>query len=463
MTSVPISQGAQRQASSGSLTAEPRELGFWMCTALVIGNTIGIGIFMMPASLAPYGLNAVTGWVIVAIGCCFIGWTFAGLARVFPQDDGPYAYTFRAFGGATAYMVMWCYWASVWVSNAALATGSVGYLTTLLPALNSNPLWPPLTALAFVWFFVLLNLRGVRTVGWLQVLTTVLKLLPMAAVIVLGVWQLFTAPAAYTEHLPTTPATFGNIVSASTTALFAMLGIECATIPAGRVRDPGRTIPRATIIGTILLALICMCISIVPLLLIPQQELAKSNAPFADLLTRMQGAGYGKLLAAFVVVSGLGALNGWTLIAGELTQSFARHGSFPAALGKVNARAAPTRAFVLIGIVTSFMILMNYSKSLVQGFTFLIVVVTAANLPLYFFCALAVVVLWRRGEIAHLGRRELSFVLAAILAFAFSIWAFIGVGLESLLWAVALAAAGVPVYLWMRATRGRTTELRQRA
>jgi APA family basic amino acid/polyamine antiporter len=177
----------------------------------------------------------------------------------------------------------------------------------------------------------------------------------------------------------------------------------------------------------------------------------------------MVGAGYGELLAVFVVVSGLGALNGWTLIAGELTQSFARHGSFPAGLGKVNARAAPTRAFVLIGVMTSLMIIMNYSKSLAEGFTFLIVVVTAANLPLYFFCALAVVVLWRRREIAHVGRRELSFVLAALVAFAYSIWAFIGVGLESLLWAIALAAVGVPVYLWTRRARSRTAELGQRA
>ena len=61
-----------------------------MCTALVVGNTIGVGIFMLPASLAPYGLNAMPAWLITAAGCMFVAWVFAGLARTFPDDDGPY-------------------------------------------------------------------------------------------------------------------------------------------------------------------------------------------------------------------------------------------------------------------------------------------------------------------------------------------------------------------------------------
>jgi APA family basic amino acid/polyamine antiporter len=425
-----------------------RELGFWMCTALVMGNTIGMGIFVLPASLAPFGLNALIGWVVTLVGFLFIARVFAGLARAFPDDDGPYAYTYRAFGEGTAFMVMWCYWVATWITNAAIAIGVVGYLAILVPALKSHPLYPPLTALGLVWLFVLLNLRGVRTVGSTQIITTVLKLLPMVAVIVLAIWVLVTDPGAYTAHVPTTPIGLRDVINASTVAIFAMLGVECATVPAGKVKDPAHTIPRATMVGTVLTALIYIAISIVPLLLIPQEELAVSSAPFADLLGRFGGGGSGALLAVFVIISGLGALNGWTLIVGEVTQNFARHGSFPRPLAKENSHRAPARAFILTGVVASVMLIMNYNDTMVGIFTFLTVVVTAANLPLYLFCALAVLMLWRRGEIARPGQREWSWLVAALLAAIYCAWAFIGIGTKSLLWALALAAAGVPVYLW---------------
>ena len=97
--------------------------------------------------------------------------------------------------------------------------------------------------------------------------------------------------------------------------------------------------------------------------------------------------------------------------------------------------------------------LMNYTESMAKGFAFLSVVVTAANLPLYLFCALAILVLWRRGEISRPSRREMLLVFAATIATVFSVWLFIGVGIKSLLWAVALALVGVPVYWWMRRSR----------
>ena len=434
---------------------ESRALGFWMCTALVVGNTIGIGVYMMPAALAPYGLNAVTGWLVTLTGFVFLAWVFAGLARIFPQDDGPYAYTLRAFGPSTAFMVLWCYWVSVWVTTATIAIGVVGYLSKLVPALSGNPWLAPITALSLVWLFVLLNLRGVRAAGSTQVVTTALKLLPMAAVIVLGTWEFITEPSVYAQNVPTTPASLDAVMSASVIAIFAMLGIESATIPAGKVQDPERTIPRATIVGTILTALIYIAVSVVPMLLIPQTELTVSNAPFADLFTRSLGGGYGELLAVFVIVSGLGALNGWTLMAGELAQTFSRHGTFPRVLGRENAYGAPALAFVLAGVTASVMLLMNYSKSMAKSFEFLSIVVTAANMPLYLCCSLAVLVLWRRGQIAAPGKRETLFFLAAVLSTAFCIWVFFGVGMTSLMWALALAVMGVPVYLWMRRSRRR--------
>jgi APA family basic amino acid/polyamine antiporter len=224
-----------------------------------------------------------------------------------------------------------------------------------------------------------------------------------------------------------------------------MLGIESAAVPAGRVRDPGRTIPRATMAGTLITAAIYVAVSSMAMLLVPQSELAASNAPFVDLLDSLLGAGTGRVLAVFVVISGLGALNGWTLLVGELTATMARHGTLPQSLGRLNARGAPGVALIVTGLLATAMLLMNYSKSLVEGFTFLTLVVTAANLPLYLFCALALVVLRRRGVASP---RDL--LVLGVLGTAYSIFAFIGLGHEPFVWALALGAAGLPMYFVLR-------------
>jgi APA family basic amino acid/polyamine antiporter len=417
-----------------------------MCTALVVGNVIGIGVFLLPATLAPFGLTALTGWLITVVGCTFLAISFAYLARAFPDDDGPYGYTKRAFGDGLAFTAMWCYWVSTWVTNAAIAVGVVGYLTVLIPALNSSPWAPPITALSLLWFFVVLNLRGARAVGGTQIVTTVLKLLPMFGVICLGLWVLLMDPAAYRNHVITSPTSFADLSQATTQTLYAMLGIECATIPACRVRNPERTIPVATVIGTILTAAVYIGVSIVPMLLIPQVLLANSSAPIADVFARFLGGRSGEVVALFVCIGGLGALNGWTMILGDVTQTIARHGHFPRFLAKENRYHAPTGALILTGVVASIMLLINYSHSIGMLFKFLSVVVTAANLPVYLTCTLAIVVMGRESLNSAQRKRTVTVTVAALCAAAYCAWACVGIGMEALLWTLALGVVSAPVY-----------------
>ena len=424
-----------------------RKLGFWMCTALVVGNTIGIGIFLLPASLAPFGFNATIGWIVTVLGCVALANVFARLARQMPNADGPYGFIRATLGDIPAFIAMWCYWVSLWITNAAIATGVVGYLGAVFPSVAT--MQPALVALALLWTFVIVNLFGVRTGGRVQVVTTALKLLPMVAVALLGGWLLLTAPAAYIAHPPTAPVDLGHVVTASTIALFAMLGLESATVPASRVKDPGRTIPRATIVGTLLTAAIYLIVSTVPMMLIPQEELATASAPFALVMDRFAAAGSGRWLALFVVISGLGALNGWTLLVGELTRAMALNGVMPMPLARNNRRGAPAIALVVTGLLGSGMVLLSYSRSLVEGFTFITNVVTAANLPLYLCASLALAVLWRRGDKA--GVRGMLPV--AVLGTAYVMFAFFGLGHEPFQLGAVLAAAGLPLYLFMRVRR----------
>jgi basic amino acid/polyamine antiporter, APA family len=424
-----------------------KELGFWMCTALVVGNTIGIGIFMLPASLAPYGLNAMLGWGVVVVGMSLIARVFAQLAREFPGADSPYTYIERTTGPLPAFLAIWSFWVSYWITIAAVAVGLAGYIDNLLPA--AFELAPAVQALALVWIFVGVNLLGVRMGGQVQIVTTALKLLPMLAIIGLGAWLLLTDPAVYTRNVPATPITFEAMLAASTLALFAMLGIESASIATGRVRDPERTVPRATMFGTLLTAAIYIAVSSMALLLMQTDVLAHSSAPFADLLDQFVGDGPGRVLSAFVVISGLGVLNGNTLLASELTASMGRHGFLPAPVCALNSRGAPAISLLLTGVLATAMVLMNYSKSMVDTFTFLSQVITAANLPLYLFCAIALVVLTRRG----VRKLPSSLTVLGILGSTYVVFAFVGLGREPFIWSLVLGAAGLPLYWLMRRRR----------
>jgi APA family basic amino acid/polyamine antiporter len=424
--------------------ATGRELGPWMATALVVGNVIGMGIFMQPASLAPYGFNAFIAWVITVAGCGALAVVFAMLARRLPGADGPLGYMRETLGEGAAFAALWCYWVSVWVTNAALAVAVTGYAAVAFPPLAALP--SAGLAIGLLWLFVVINLLGVRTGGGVQVATTVLKIVPLVLVVALGLWLLLSEPAAFAANLPTTPISLPATLGASSIALFAMLGLESAAVPAGRVRDPERTIPRATLLGTLLTAVIYLAVTAIALLLVPQATLAQSGAPFIDVLNRLAGAGNGRWLAFFVVISGLGCLNGWTLLVGEITRTLGARGLLPAALGRNNGHGAPAAALVFTGLLATGVTLMNYSRSLVDGFTFLSVVVTAANLPLYLFCAGGLIILWRRDP----GLLPRTAWLAGAIGAAYSVFAFIGIGLEAFLWAVALASAGLPLYAWRR-------------
>lgn len=421
------------------------KIGFWTCTALIVGNVIGIGIFVLPASLAPFGFNALIGWVIVALGCLILAAALAYLARALPDAEGPYGYIHHALGELPAYLAMWAYWVSLWLTNAALATGVVGYLIVLFPALSGVA--PALLALLVLWAAVITNLFGIRTGGSVQIVTTLLKLVPMLAIAALGAWVLVEAPTSYVSHPLTTPIAAGSTLAAATIGMYALLGFESASIPAARVDRPGRTIPRATMLGTVVVAIIYLIVSVIPLLLLQQRQLAASSAPYALLLDQFGIKGLGRWLALFISISGLGALNGWTLLVGELSRTMARNRVLPRVLARDNRQGAPVVALLVTGAFASAMIWMTYSRSLVAAFTFLTEMVTVANLPLYMGCALALFVLWMR----HTATCRTGWVpMIATTGALFIVFIYIGAGRTPFLYGVGLCAAGLPLYVVMR-------------
>lgn len=425
----------------------PQLLGFWMCVALVVGNQIGSGVFLLPASLAPYGLNSVLAWAIAACGAVLLAIVFAELSRAFPDVGGPYAYVNLAFGPFVAFIVAWGYWISVWVGNAAIATGAVSYLSPLMPWIGSVPGASAGVTLLILWVLTLVNCHGIKASGWVQSVTTLLKLLPLFAIAGLGLWSVRSATVSAAAVIPVTGSA---ITAAAALTLFALLGLESATVAANRVQDPGKTLPRATLLGTVVTALICTLACTAVLLLVPPKTLAASNAPFVDLATQFWGVNAGKILAVFAAISGIGALNGWILLQGELPNTMAKDGVFPRVFARDSIRNTPTFSLLFSSGLVSILILMNYQRSMVSLFTFMILLSTTACLVLYLACSLALLRLQWIGRMPSPRARMVQLGIVGLVTSVFSLWGIFGAGAEAALWGLVLLAIGVPVYFLIR-------------
>jgi basic amino acid/polyamine antiporter, APA family len=426
-------------------TPRPQLLSFWMCVALVVGNTIGSGVFLLPTALAPYGLNSVVAWGFTASGAIALAVVFARLSRAYPQAGGPYAYVHFAFGPLTAFIVAWGYWISIWVGNVSIATYTVSYLTPLLPSIAEKPGAPAALTLLFLWTLTFVNWYGIKASGWVQSVTTVLKILPLLAVVLLGLFSLHSSNLAAAT---TVPLTVSGTTAAATLTLWALLGLESATIPADKVANPARVIPIATLLGTVATALICAIACTTVLLLLPAATLANSNAPFADLATQFWGIGAGKVVAVFAAISGFGALNGWILLQGELPRAMAMRGEFPRIFARESSRSTPGFALCFGSALATLLILANYQKSMASIFTFMILLSTTACLVMYALCSAALLRLQWIGQLGAARKGSAALAIVGVMATAYSLWAIIGAGAEAVAWGAALLCLGVPLYFW---------------
>lgn len=434
---------------AGALVTAPRSvpatIGFWTVVALVMGNMIGSGVFLLPSLLAPYG-GGVTliGWLISASGATMLALVFARLARVHPAAGGPYAYSRAAFGDLAGFLVAWSYWISIWASLAALAVAAVGYLDPFIPGIVRHPPSAVLLAIALVWGLIAVNARGVGLAGRVQVITTVIKVLPLALIGIAGLAAF--EPARFAMPSEGLAETGRGAMAVVTLTLWAFLGLESGTIPADAVADARRTIPRATVVGTMLATGIYIVSTLGVMSLVPLEALATSTAPFADAARAMGGEWAASAVALGAAVSCLGALNGWALMVGRVPLATANDGLFPAVFARLSARDTPVQGMLIAGVLATTLIALKASDSLVDLFEFIILLSTLGTLVPYLFCSLASLMLDPPGG----GRLSRGATVVACLAFVYAMVAVGGAGADVVYWGFLLLVAGLPVYVWVR-------------
>ena len=422
-----------------------KSLGLAACTAVVVGNMVGSGFYLSPSAVAPYGQLAIVMWAVMAGGAICLGLTFARLARLAPATGGPYAYTRMAYGDFAGFLIAWGYWISVWASLPVIGLAFTGAILDVLPEYRSRTVAVALT-LASIWLVVLVNLRGVKEAGLFSSITTYIKLVPFAAIALVGLF--FIRPENLADFNPSGESLFAATAALAPLTMFAFLGLESATVPAGDVRDAQRTIPRSTILGISVAGLLYVLGTVAVMGILPRAELVSSIAPFTDAARVMWGEiGAGAITLA-VIISSLGALNGWTLLMGQVPMAAAQDKLFPAVFGRLSSRGVPAVGIVISALLATALVLIQAAGSPgVQAFYDLVVSLStmAAVVP-YAFCSLAI------GLIAVKGKGGSKHRIGAIeiIAFVFSLFVLYGCGPEAVLYGFTLLVLGVPVFVWQR-------------
>jgi APA family basic amino acid/polyamine antiporter len=450
-------------ASEPPPTADDHRLDLTAATALIVGSIVGVGIFNLPTSLASYGPISLVSMGLTTIGALALAMLFAALSRRLPADGGPYAYARVAFGNRTGFANAWSYWITAWAGNAAIAVGWVLYVEVFVNK-GHDKLWSILLVLVGLWLPAVINLSGIKNMGVVQVFRSILKFVALAFMGTVGLF--YIKSGNFTPFNTSGESAVSAIGGGMAIALFSYLGVETAAVATAKVRDPDRNVPRATVLGTLATAVVYMLSLVAVFGILPSDKLADANAPFSSAVNVMFGGTFwGNAMAAIVVISGLGALNGWTMICAEMPRAAAKDGLFPERFAKLSRKGVPAFGIIASTALASIAMVINYMGS--DGatvFTTLVLMtgITAA-IP-YGFSALAQIK-WRLAD--HQAIETPRFVrdmVVAVVSVVFSvlfIWYSRNTGHSFwVYWApfflsAAAMALGVPVY---RRMHGRMTE-----
>lgn len=421
-------------------------LGLWMVTSLVTGNMIGSGVFLLPSTLAHYGSIGLLAWALTSVGATILALVFARFAALMPRVGGPYAYCRAGFGDFVGFQVAYNYWIATCVGNAAIVVALVGYITVFVPILATNHFDALLVGLALLWGLTYVNIVGVREAGWIQLVTTILKLIPIGLIAIVGLFHL--QPHYLTAFNTTGHSHLWALNAAAIVTFWSFVGVESATIPADDVVDAKRNIPRATILGTVIAAAVYVCSATAIMGLVPMDVLAQSTAPFADAAGALFGSAGRWIIAVGAIIACFGTLNGWLLMQGHIPLAAANDGLFPAFFAKRAESGTPITGLVVSSGIISVLLFMNANQSLVDEFTIIILLATLASVIPYMITALALIMTLIKDKSANLQQLRASIVVA-VMAAVYGFWLVMGAGEKIVYYGMLLFLSGIFVYVWL--------------
>jgi len=418
------------------------KIGFWPLFALVTGSQIGSGVFMLPSILAPYGPYAIAGWILSGLGAIALAMVFAQLCQEYPETGGPHVYVEKAFGRSAGFFTGWTYWVISWISTTVVFAACVGYLSPLLG--TNNPLILVGIQIMLLLSTTALNLRPAGTVGKAESLLTSLKFIPLLAIPALILYRFSFNNIVLSHTIAALPTS--TILSQTTLlTLWGFIGLESATAPAGLVKNPGRTIPLAIIIGTASVAALYLFNSISIMGALPSALLSTSAAPYAEAVQAVFGGSWHLIISLISALVCLSTVNAWTLTSGQIALGLAEANLLPAFFKKKNRHGAPYWPLIISCIGTIPLLILLSSKSLAHQVSTIIDFSVTSFLFVYLACCAAFIQLLITKK-----AKKWSSWLAVLIASFFCLWILCSIPGQMLLKAIWFTLSGVPMYchLW---------------
>jgi APA family basic amino acid/polyamine antiporter len=418
-----------------------KKLGFWPVFGLVTGSQIGSAVFILPASLAPFGFYGLLGWLISGVGAIALALVFADLCGRFPETGGPHTYVDRVFGKTAAFFTGWTYWMISWVSSTIVVIACAGYLSPLIG--NTSKGMDLALELFLVVGVTALNFLGVKTACRAEFYLTILKFIPLILVPVAAFFFFQTDHFQVTSDIKALGS--ASLISKVTLlTLWGFVGLECATVAAGSIENPSKTIPKAIVIGTISVAALYCLNSLGIIGVLPQETLIQSKAPYVDVATFMFGQGWNMPFCIIASIVCLGTLNAWTLSSAQVALGLGQEGFFPNLLSRQNARGAPIWSLIISSMGICILLISSSSDSFVDQISAIIDTSVTCFLFVYGICSLAYVTLLFREKKTGFG------LVYGLGALGFVGWILSQTTLSNFFWALLFPLAGIPIYVMQR-------------
>jgi APA family basic amino acid/polyamine antiporter len=290
-----------------------------------------------------------------------------------------------------------------------------------------------------------LNIRSIEGSSTFQLITTILKIIPLLVLAIFGLINIQTEmlPA----FNPTELSPIGAISAATMLVMWSFIGIETATVPADNVIKPEKTIPRAIITSVLTILALYLMESLAVSLTVPARELKESTAPFKLAAERLMGPVGALIVTLGALSSTLGGLNANTLICGQIPMAIANKGLFPKSFKRLSKSDTPSFGLLVFGVIVSVLLVMNYTKGLIGTFTFLVMMATLATLTAYTLCAIAEFYFLKQEKPSISRNRTIILGIGTFIYSLFCIW---GAGQEIVFYSFFLILLSLPVYVLQR-------------
>ncbi|WP_431481973.1 arginine-ornithine antiporter [Pseudomonas thivervalensis] len=428
--------------------------------ALVVGSMIGGGIFSLPQNVAARAdVGAVLiGWAITAVGMLTLAFVFQTLANRKPAlDSGVYAYAKAGFGDYMGFSSAWGYWISAWMGNVGyfvLLFSTLGYFFPVFGQGNT-PVAIGCASL-LLWAVHFLVLRGIKEAAFINLVTTVAKVVPLLMFIVLAAVafkaEVFTRDI-WGAMSPDLGSVMDQVRHMMLVTVFVFIGIEGASVYSARAQKRA-DVGRATVIGFLGVLALLVLVNVLSLGVMSQPELAQlQNPSLAGVLEHVVGPWGALLISLGLAVSLLGALLSWALLCAEILYATARDKTMPAFLTKENTNHAPVNALWLTnGMIQLFLLITLFSAG---TYTSLIYLASSMILVPYLWSAAYAVLLCVRGETyERASARRMKDLCIGGVALCYAVWLLYAGGVKYLLLSALLYAPGVILFAQAKREQG---------